>query len=183
MKNAVTLVLMFFMLPIQAQAQEMSICSDEQRAMMCTMDYRPVCALNKDKSVKNYSNACTACADKNIVSHVPGVCPPHTLRAAEVTALFSGNTYTAVIPSRKLTMDVYVDPDGTMRGMQAGHKFTSQWQVNEQGQVCVSYRDKMNCRFVMLENGQYKKYKLDEQGQKVVLVIYQSFASGNIHNF
>jgi len=180
MKNAVTFVLMLFMLPIQAQ--DITTCP-EQRAMMCTMDYTPVCALNKDKSVKTYSNACTACADKNIISYVEGKCPAHTLNTEEITALFLNNTYNAVIPSRKLTMEVYVDPDGTMRGMQAGHKFTTQWQVNDQGQICVSYRDKMNCRFVMLEEGQYKKYKLDEQGKKVVLVVYQSFASGNIHNY
>jgi len=180
MKNTIALILMFFMVSIQAQ--EISTCP-EQRAMMCTMDYTPVCALNKDKSVKTYSNACTACADKNSVSHVPGICPPHTLNAAEVTTLFSDNTYSAVIPSRKLSMDIYVDPDGTIRGMQAGHKFAAKWQVNEQGQICVSYRDKMNCRFVMLEEGQYKKYKLDDQGKKVVLVVYQSFASGNIHNY
>ena len=105
------------------------------------------------------------------------------LSGEEVTQLFSGNTYDATIPSRNLKMTVYVDPDGTMRGMQSGHKFTSKWSVSEKGEICVSYRDKMKCRTVMEENGVYKKFKVNEQGEKVVLVIYESFSSGNIHNY
>ena len=100
-----------------------------------------------------------------------------------MTKLFSGNTYVAVIPSRKLEMTVYVDPDGTMRGMQSGHKFTSKWQVSEKGEICVSYRDKMSCRVVMEQDGVYKKFKINEKGEKTVLVIYQSFTKGNIHKY
>lgn len=105
------------------------------------------------------------------------------LSTDEVRKLFSGNTYEAKIPSRNLTMTVYVDPNGTMRGMQSDHKFTSKWTVSDKGEICVSYRDKMSCRMVMEDNGMYKKYKINEQGEKVVLVIYQSFTPGNIHNY
>ncbi len=124
-----------------------------------------------------------ACTNSQISASSKGGYPAKTLSADEMQVLFSGNTYTASIPSRKLTMTVYVDPNGTMRGMQAGHKFTTHWQINEQGEICVSYKDKKNCRYVMQENGQYKKYKLDEQGNKVVLVVYQSFARGNVHGY
>ena len=59
----------------------------EQRPSICTMDYRPVCA-TRDTGVrcvtkpcpstaqKNYSNACTACADEKVIGHIPDVCPP-----------------------------------------------------------------------------------------------------------
>lgn len=106
-----------------------------------------------------------------------------TLSAKEVSKLFIGNTYEAAIPSRNLKMTVYVDPDGTLRGMQGGHKFMSKWSINEQGQICISYKEKMSCRIVMEDNGVYKKYKINEQGEKIVLVIYQSFTPGNIHNY
>lgn len=155
----------------------------ETRSMMCTMDYKPVCGMSQDKSVKTYSNACSACSNKAVVSHVPQACPEHILSAEEVLNLFSGNTYVATIPSRKIKMTVYVDPDGTMRGEQSGHKFTSKWQVNEQGEICVSYKDKMSCRIVMEQEGIYKKFKMNEKGEKVVLVVYESFAEGNIHNY
>ncbi len=163
-------------------AQDATLCPEE-RLTMCTMDYTPVCALMKDNSVKTYGNACSACSDPQVVSHVKGICSAHTLLTEEVSTLFSGNTYQAIIPSRQLSMTVYVDPNGTMRGIQAGHKFTTKWQINDQGQICVSYKDKMNCRFVMHEDGKYKKYKLNEHGERVVLVIYQSFAKGNLYNY
>lgn len=106
-----------------------------------------------------------------------------TLSAKEVSKLFIDNTYEAAIPSRNLKMTVYVDPDGTLRGMQGGHKFMSKWSINEQGQICISYKEKMSCRIVMEDNGVYKKYKINEQGEKIVLVIYQSFTAGNVHNY
>ena len=106
-----------------------------------------------------------------------------SLTTAEVTQLFSGNTYTATIPSRNIQMTVYVDPNGTLRGMQGGHKFTSKWEINDKGEICVSYKERLSCRYVMEEDGIYKKYKINEQGEKVVLVIYQSFTPGNIHNY
>ncbi|MCU7835750.1 MAG: hypothetical protein KZQ83_10945 [gamma proteobacterium symbiont of Taylorina sp.] len=105
------------------------------------------------------------------------------LTADEVTHLFSGNSYAAIIPSRNIKMTVFVDPNGTLRGMQAGHKFNSKWMVNESGEICVSYKERMSCRLVMEDNGQYKKYKINEQGEKVVLVIYQSFTAGNSYNY
>lgn len=183
----ITLLLSFLVSACVADAtvvntEKSTICPAE-RSMMCTMDYTPVCGLSGDTQLKTYSNGCTACANPEVISYVPEVCPERILSAVEMTELFSGNTYEASIPSRKLTMTVYVDPDGTLRGMQGGHKFTSKWVINEQGAMCVSYRDKSNCRQVMLQEGIYKKFKTDEQGRKTVQVIYESFAKGNIHNY
>ncbi len=155
----------------------------EKRSMICTMDYNPVCGLSHDKSVKTYSNACSACSNPEVVSHTPQACPEHILSSEELTELFSDKTYVAVIPSRNLKMTVYADPDGSMRGMQNGHKFTSKWAVSDKGEICVSYKDKMSCRVVMEQEGVYKKFKVNENGEKVILVIYQSFAVGNIHNY
>lgn len=106
-----------------------------------------------------------------------------TLNAEEVTQLFSGNTYEATLPTRGLTMTVYADPDGTMRGVQNGNKFTTQWKVNEEGEICVSYRDKLSCRIVVEDNAIYKKYKVDDKGKRTLLVVYKSFSPGNIHGF
>lgn len=178
-----TIVLLFLgLLSVSAYGEGETVCT-EPRSAICTMDYTPVCASHDDKTVKTYANACGACANAQVISYRAGECSARVLNADEVRELFSGNTYEAVIPSRGLTMTVYVDPDGTMRGMQGGHKFTSKWVVSDQGEICVSYKDKMSCRLVMEENGVYKKYKTDEQGKKVVLVVYQSFAQGNPHKY
>ncbi len=59
----------------------------EQRPQVCTMDYRPVCA-TLDTGVrcittpcpsseqKTYSNACTACADSEVLGYTPEKCEP-----------------------------------------------------------------------------------------------------------
>lgn len=60
-------------------------CSDP-RPQLCTMDYRPVCA-TRDNGLRcvttpcdssetvTYANACSACADARVVSHVAAACP------------------------------------------------------------------------------------------------------------
>lgn len=52
-----------------------SIPCESPRPELCTMDYTPVCGRGADNSQKTYSNACTACADKNIFTYDPGPCP------------------------------------------------------------------------------------------------------------
>lgn len=105
------------------------------------------------------------------------------LTGEQLTQLFSGNTYEATLPTRGLSMTVYADPNGTMRGIQNGHTFETSWNVNEQGEICVSYRDKLSCRIVIEDNGIYKKYKVDDKGKRTLLVVYKSFTAGNIHGF
>jgi hypothetical protein len=46
----------------------------EQRPVICTRDYRPVCATLNDSTKNTYANGCEACADHNVQSHIPGEC-------------------------------------------------------------------------------------------------------------
>ena len=181
MKKILTSLVMALLLVSTGFSAE-TICKDPRPAV-CTMDYTPVCGTLNDKSVKTYANGCGACSNANVVSYVSGECPPTILSADEVTQLFSGNTYEAVIPSRGISMTVSADPDGTSRGMQGEHKFTYNWSVSDKGELCVSYKNKLSCHMVMQENGVYKKFKLNPQGKKVVLVVYPTFTPGNIHNY
>jgi hypothetical protein len=128
------------------------------------------------KSLLLYLFACLTIVSNNVFAE-------RILSAQEVTSLFSDQTYIASIPSRNIQMTIYANPNGTLFGMQNGHKFTSKWSVNDKGEICVSYKNKMSCRIVMEDKGVYKKYKVNDKGEKVILVVYQSFASGNIHNF
>ena len=183
MKNVTILFLAVLLLASMSAAYADTVKCTEPRPVACTMDYTPVCATRDDNSTATYANGCGACSNANVVSYVAGSCPPRILTAQEVTTLFSGNTYEAHIPSRGIKMTVYADPDGTMRGMQGGKQFSSRWQVNDAGEICVSYKDKMSCRLVMEEHGVYKKFKKNKQGERVVLVVYQSFENGNVHNY
>ena len=46
----------------------------EPRPQICTRIYKPVCASLHDQNQKTYASDCTACADTNVISHVPGEC-------------------------------------------------------------------------------------------------------------
>ncbi len=49
-------------------------CADP-RPQMCTRDYRPACGIRRDGSRKTYGNACSACADPEVVTQGAGACP------------------------------------------------------------------------------------------------------------
>ncbi len=49
------------------------MCSDP-RPQMCTMDYRPVCGVLENNSLKTYSNGCGACSDPQVQGYNPEVC-------------------------------------------------------------------------------------------------------------
>ncbi|MEI7871061.1 MAG: hypothetical protein WCK95_03030 [Alphaproteobacteria bacterium] len=49
-------------------------CADP-RPQMCTRDYRPACGIRRDGSRKTYGNACSACADADVVTQGAGACP------------------------------------------------------------------------------------------------------------
>ena len=47
----------------------------EERPQVCTMEYVPVCALLENGRSKEYASACSACADRDVVSYSPAACP------------------------------------------------------------------------------------------------------------
>ncbi len=55
-------------LPNEAQA-----CADP-RPQVCTMEYDPVCGQHRAAAAQTYSNACSACADPDVVAYLPGSC-------------------------------------------------------------------------------------------------------------
>jgi hypothetical protein len=57
----------------------------DPRPQICTQDYRPVCAIRdtgvrcatepcESTELRTYSNACSACSDSQVLSHVEGAC-------------------------------------------------------------------------------------------------------------
>jgi hypothetical protein len=62
--------------PIHTNAgsmQSMMTCT-EPRPQICTQDYRPVCAMLQDGSLKTYSNGCNACSDPAVTGYREGAC-------------------------------------------------------------------------------------------------------------
>jgi len=68
----------FVMTRAELSEESMSVAGGacaEPRPQMCTRDYRPACGLKRDGSRKTYGNACSACADADVVSQSAGACP------------------------------------------------------------------------------------------------------------
>ena len=57
--------------PVQPVNQ---VACSEPRPEICTMNYQPVCGFDSNNISKTYSNACSACGDKNIVTYIEGEC-------------------------------------------------------------------------------------------------------------
>ena len=53
--------------------QNMVACT-EPRPQVCIQDYRPVCAVRQDGSLKTYSNGCSACSDTAVSGYREGTC-------------------------------------------------------------------------------------------------------------
>ncbi|SKA12992.1 Kazal-type serine protease inhibitor domain-containing protein [Enhydrobacter aerosaccus] len=68
----------FFLTKAELAEESMPVaggaCADP-RPQMCTREYRPACGLQRDGSRKTYGNACSACADSEVVSQAAGACP------------------------------------------------------------------------------------------------------------
>jgi tetratricopeptide (TPR) repeat protein len=68
----------FLMTGAELAPESMSVaggtCADP-RPQICTRDYRPACGLRLDKTSRTYGNACSACADPEVVSQSGGACP------------------------------------------------------------------------------------------------------------
>lgn len=47
---------------------KITLCTNP-RPQVCTMQYLPVCASLQNNHQKTYASACSACADKNVISH------------------------------------------------------------------------------------------------------------------
>jgi len=52
---------------------EGAVCK-EPRPMICTMEYRPVCATLENGSSATYASGCNACADIAVTQWTPNAC-------------------------------------------------------------------------------------------------------------
>jgi len=70
-----TLCLLLSACQSTAIKQDLQTNCPDLRPQMCTMDFKPVCGVFSEGTTKTFSNACTACSDKNILGFQEGKCP------------------------------------------------------------------------------------------------------------
>ena len=66
--------IVFLALVACASKPDITTCAVE-RPQVCTMEYRPTCAVMNSGERKDYSSPCNACADDQVAGYEPGACP------------------------------------------------------------------------------------------------------------
>jgi len=107
--------------------------------------------------------------------------PPGTLTAAEVTALFSGQTVESVLESNGRTSLTYYNPNHELRQLQYGEKRSGFWRVRDDGRICLQLgTEKEKCRIIVKEGPTYYKYTVKKNGMHERILAYTSFRQGNL---
>lgn len=123
-------------------------------------------------------SACAA-ATSPTVDHRGRSLPPGTLGPTAVRVLF----YDQTVESRNAGGDLsltYYAPNGTLKQKRGGEVRTGSWTVRKDGRMCLAMSgEKRQCRFVLKEQNQYKKFTLSKSGQVNPVVSYLSFQPGN----
>ncbi|MDZ7803654.1 hypothetical protein [Thiohalophilus sp.] len=107
-----------------------------------------------------------------------------TLNAEQVKTLFSDKTVEYRHEKLGFEFVVYHAPDGTLRGTRDGQLMSElQWSVNEHGELCIAYNRNQRCYPIMRDDGKYKKYTVDDNGKRKILLTYRRFIDGNPNDF
>lgn len=105
--------------------------------------------------------------------------PAETLGPTAVRVLFFDQT----VESRNARGDVsltYYAPNGTLKQTRAGEVRTGSWSVRKDGRICLAMGgEQRQCRFVLKEQNQYKKFTVSKSGKVKPVVTYLSFQPGN----
>ena len=99
----------------------------------------------------------------------------------EVTSLFSGKTVDAYHVKKDFEIKTYYDPDGTYKQIRDGEKRSGEWQVRDDGYMCMSssHRDKEFCRVVVKKGDKYRKLKVKGNGKRIFIISYKNFVDGD----
>lgn len=73
MRSVSATVLLILLTACAAQPEADAVCT-EPRPQVCTMEFRPTCAVLSSGGSKEFASPCTACADKTVTGYVDGAC-------------------------------------------------------------------------------------------------------------
>ena len=105
------------------------------------------------------------------------------LNVFDVNALFSGKTIHSYHEQKKFDIILYFAPKGTFRGIRNGKKSSGKWWVNDKGEICVKRVAISRCRVVIEHNGTYKKYKLKNEKDLILMETLTAIEDGNPKKF
>lgn len=105
-----------------------------------------------------------------------------TLNASEVKSLFGGKTATAFHEIKKVPVNLYYDTNGEVRGIfSSGKKGSTQWQVKDNGYICLKMKGPDACFAVVEKNGQYQKHLVKAGKKQMPVFSFEKFMEGNVN--
>lgn len=105
------------------------------------------------------------------------------LKRAEIVALFSGKTVRGHHERKNYDFKSYYEPTGELRSHQGkdGKVREATWAVKSD-EICITWKDDPEelCRtMVKAADGSYRKEKVKKNGDRLVVVTFESFTDGN----
>ena len=121
------------------------------------------------------------CASTNFLSKKSIPLPAGTLNKSEVQTLFSDKTVKSVLDKNGRISMTYYNPNGELLQLQKGKMRAGNWQVREDGRICLQMEGKdQGCRIIVKEQFTYRKYIVKRDGNHQPIITYTSFSSGNL---
>lgn len=109
------------------------------------------------------------------------VLPYGTLNREKVIALFTGQTVESVTANKSRVSRSYYYPDGRLEQVRDGVKRFGKWRVRDDARICLQMEElQEQCRIIVKEGGEYRKYIVRKNGQHQHSVTYQNFNKGKI---
>ncbi len=105
------------------------------------------------------------------------------LKTAEIVALFSGKTVKGHHERKHYDFESYYEPTGELRSHQGkDRKLREATWAAKNDEICITWKDDPTelCRkMVKAADGTYRKEKVKKNGDRLVVVTFESFAAGN----
>lgn len=105
------------------------------------------------------------------------------LKKAEIVALFAGKTVKGHHERKHYDFESYYEPTGSLRSYQGSDRKRREatWTVKND-EICITWQDDPEelCRkMVKAADGSYRKEKVKKNGDRLVVVTFESFTDGN----
>ena len=106
-----------------------------------------------------------------------------SLGAVEVIALFTNKTVFSHHEQKRFDIVVFYDASGEFRGERNGKKSSGTWRVKENGEICTKRYVIERCRIVIEDNGVYKRFKVEEGKEPILMTTIKEIKSGNVNGY
>lgn len=105
------------------------------------------------------------------------------LNSSQIKQLFSGSTLDAYSEFKKVSVSLFYDSNGEVRGKFSNGKIgVTEWWVKDSGQICLKAKAGDLCFVVIERDGHYQKY-LIKGDERILAFTAETFSAGNVNSY